>query len=178
MYPRRARRLSHPVRRRRRTDTDVDRDTVDVAATDLLTRFDRDGRDTDLRRVAPVVDEPRVGGEHVVAVDAGGLIHETPLTEETLYASRRGTVVALATSDGSERWTTSVDAEFALPRAVTDDVLVVEDDRKGTLYAFDAEAGERRWTLDVSDERLRGPVVGDGAVFAATENGRVVVRDV
>jgi outer membrane protein assembly factor BamB len=128
-----------------------------------------------------------LGGEHVAKLGPdgteqwrykdGGLIHDAPLTDKTLFVFRSGTVVALATDDGTERWRIETAVEYAIPRAVDDGVVVLRDDRRGALYGHDAASGDHRWTLTLGEDRVRGPVVGDGAVFAVTRNGRVVARD-
>jgi outer membrane protein assembly factor BamB len=87
-------------------------------------------------------------------------------------------VVALAASDGSERWRAQLSSEvLAAPVVATDLVLVRTVD--GKLYALEAASGKQRWAADQQVPRLtlRGtskPVVAGELAISGFDNGRLM----
>ena len=95
-----------------------------------------------------------------------------------LLGTTRGNVIALALSDGSERWRTYVGSEIgAMPVAAQGRVFAQTID--GELLALDADTGEQLWSYSsqVPLLTLRGtstPVTSRDIVYAGFASGKVV----
>ena len=95
-----------------------------------------------------------------------------------LLGTTRGNVIALALSDGSEKWRTYVGSEIgSTPVAAQGRVFAQTID--GELIALDAETGEQLWSYSsqVPLLTLRGtstPVTARDVVYAGFASGKVV----
>ena len=132
----------------------------------------------------------------VVAFDAGGTERwrvPTPnraglaVASHGLYWLADGdaaTVVALARSDGSERWRFAPsDQPWPAPPAVHDGTVFVTASDEDEIHALDAETGDELWSLDgdrhvhVSPHLLAGELVNEPSVLVGDATGRVAALD-
>lgn len=88
-------------------------------------------------------------------------------------------VVAVHSSDGSERWRFSVpvDEPFVPTGAVPSGELVYVTEYGGWLYGVDRADGTEHWRYATDDDTRDPPVVVDGTVYLASNNGRVHAVD-
>ncbi|WP_109474065.1 carboxypeptidase regulatory-like domain-containing protein [Ornithinimicrobium cavernae] len=129
----------------------------------------------------------RASGEVRWQVSTGGGQRATPAISAdgaTLYVTTGGnaTLLALNTSDGSTRWTYSLDGDvptYATPTVVDGTVYVAAGiGEAGSVHAVDAATGERVWRTPIGGGVFFGPAVADGvAVTSSTATGRVVALD-
>jgi len=85
-----------------------------------------------------------------------------------MYAAGDETLVALATSDGRERWRRSISWQASQdPPAVSDGIVVLPVD--GATVGIDADSGEQRWRADVDAHTYA--VVADGTAFVGNGSG-------
>lgn len=104
----------------------------------------------------------------------GGEIYASPVigTERVFVATKSGSVAALRLSDGGEAWRVDVGDYIARSTPALDD---------GTLYvaagyaliALDAATGEKRWVEPLRFAGTCSPVIMDGVVYVATQEGHV-----
>jgi len=81
------------------------------------------------------------------------------------------TVVAIAASDGAERWSARTNQLGGLSSVIAGD-LVLNVDQRGQVYAFDALSGTRRWDHALNAQILAPPVVvGDVLIVAGDQGG-------
>lgn len=96
-------------------------------------------------------------------------------------ATRDGKVHLLSSETGDSRWSSQASSEVLAAPAVSSDVIVVQtiDSR---LQAFDSASGSLRWSYRASSAplTLRGnaaPVLSEGMVYGAFDNGKVAALD-
>ena len=98
--------------------------------------------------------------------------------DDTIYAAVPGTndLVALAASDGTERWRVSHGVGTGIYGPAVGDGTVYVVGYANELGAYDAETGEHRWTREISEEidslNAYAPTVADDSVVVP---GRDVV---
>jgi outer membrane protein assembly factor BamB len=105
-----------------------------------------------------------VGGESYASPIVGG---------NTVFVSTKaGSLIALALADGAERWRANVGEYVARSTpALAGDTLFVSSGY--ALVAIDAKDGKQRWTVPLRFAGSCSPVVADGRVYAATQEGHV-----
>lgn len=162
---------------------------VDLATGDRVWEADAGGRvgvsiaADDTIAVVPVVGGTERGPQVVAFALADGteVWRTEPLTRSPILgpvaldgdlayvAPYDGTVRALSLSDGSERWSSRLNAGVPLTAPVlTGDAIVVADER-GQVYLVDAATGERRWDHAANAVSFRSnPVVAGDAVLLGT----------
>jgi outer membrane protein assembly factor BamB len=98
-----------------------------------------------------------------------------------VVSDNNGVVYALNAASGELRWQVRASSEVLAAAAINDDVVVLQgiDSR---VEAFDAVTGKPRWSYGASQAvlTLRGngaPVIYEGLVYAAFDNGKVVALD-
>jgi outer membrane protein assembly factor BamB len=117
----------------------------------------------------------------VVALDSatGNPLWTTPLPGANhvlvdgprVYASGKGTLVALARADGKALWKLNLGNDrYATPAAVSSGLLLVSVDR-GPLMAVDAVTGRSRGAFDPGSGFSGGPLAIPGAAFAVSNAG-------
>ncbi|SIQ83331.1 Outer membrane protein assembly factor BamB, contains PQQ-like beta-propeller repeat [Haladaptatus litoreus] len=95
------------------------------------------------------------------------------VTDSSTYTHR---VVALDTSDGTERWANRVSGtSFAGPARFG--TSVVAGTESGHVYRFDAVTGESLWSTSIPGEVRSTPIVGNGVVYVTTLEGAIVSLD-
>ncbi len=83
-----------------------------------------------------------------------------------------GIVVARDAADGSEVWTTPVDAGVRAAPAVQDGTVYVQAD-DGRLLTFDAETGEMGWTTRLGDAGASAPALTENRLIGLVKNSLV-----
>src|SRR6267143_581757 len=117
----------------------------------------------------------------VVALDTatGNPLWTTPLPGANhvlvdgprVYASGKGTLVALARADGKELWKLNLGNDrYATPAAVSGGLLLLSVDR-GPLMAVDAVTGRSRGAFDPGSGFSGGPLAIPGAAFVVSNAG-------
>jgi outer membrane protein assembly factor BamB len=88
--------------------------------------------------------------------------------------ARTSMIIALDAETGAPRWEVGTTGHVAQP-AVVDDTIYVGfgNDESGGVTAVSADDGAELWSVSLGS-RTWSPVVVNGMVFAATEDGRVV----
>src|SRR5262249_3648649 len=104
----------------------------------------------------------------------GGETYASPIVANGLVfvATKAGSLVALALSDGEVRWRPQVGESVARTTPASD---------AGTLYvaagykllALDAATGQQRWTVPLRFAGSCSPVAVDGRVYVATQEGHL-----
>jgi serine/threonine-protein kinase len=84
---------------------------------------------------------------------------------DVVYAATgAGTLFALQSDDGTERWRFESGTHMATP-SVADETIYAGAD---VVYAIDATTGNSKWTFDTTGTANAGPLaVTDGAVYAS-----------
>lgn len=93
---------------------------------------------------------PRVGDDTIVVSETSG-----------------GTIRALATEDGVERWTATLDGDVTGRPVIEDSTVYTIADREdgtSTLVSLNAADGRRRWTVDLPGRPTHGPFGGTGTI--------------
>ena len=118
-----------------------------------------------------------VGGTVGWETDVGRRVRAAPaVVGDTVYtATVDGTVVALASGDGTERWRRSVGEAATAPAVVREGPDAVDSLALGTdtgVVALATDDGSERWVM--SADRVRGaPAVTDSLVVAGDDAGLV-----
>lgn len=112
------------------------------------------------------LDTPLVG-----AVGAGA--------DMVFVSPANGGVIALDAASGEQRWRAQTSSQV-LAAVATDGDVVVAQSTDARVQAFDAATGRARWSYKASQAvlTLRGnssPVIQEGSVFVAFDNGKVAV---
>jgi outer membrane protein assembly factor BamB len=108
--------------------------------------------------------------------EAGGAIASTPLVyDNTVYFGAFDRYLyAVAAADGSLKWKSEVEAGnwfWATPVAYGNTVYAPCLD--GKVYVFDAEDGHEIDAIDFGEPISSSPVLVDGAIIIASEEGRI-----
>jgi len=153
------------------------------------------------RTNGPVAASPLVAGPYVVAAAKDGNAYALNRTDGSLVWKRdvgagvsspalvgdlvvvaggafggSGRVTGLELSTGNPRWTVGVDGPVQSSVTYADGaVFFATNTAAGTIYALDASSGNLVWNYTPVPRQfiLATPVVADGAVFAASDNGHV-----
>lgn len=122
-----------------------------------------DGSERWHREMHPGTAEPRVFDDALY------------LEAEQRNESGNYPVVAVRTADGSDRWRFSVpvDEPFVPTGAVATGDLVHITEYGGWLYGVDRADGTERWRYSTDADTRDPPVVVDGTVYLASNNGHV-----
>ncbi|HQQ75533.1 MAG TPA: outer membrane protein assembly factor BamB [Pseudomonadales bacterium] len=117
--------------------------------------------------------ETDVDVELISAVGAGG--------DLVVVSSVDGGVHAIDAATGAVRWRAQASSEVLAPAAIDSNVVVIQavDSR---VQAFEASTGRQLWSYSASQAVLsvRGnsaPVIKDGAVYVAFDNGKLAILD-
>ena len=121
-------------------------------------------------------------GEIRWQVTVGKLVDAGPAVDsDTVYIQdREGLVRALATEDGSERWSVAVgsrDLPIQQGSPTVVDGIVYVGSLEGVLYAFDAATGDVMWTFETDRRIGNTPAVVDGTVFVSSGDGNLYAID-
>ncbi len=96
-----------------------------------------------------------------------GVVYAPVVAGDTLYTTNNflaGTLHAIATEDGTERWQFSApEGRFGMQAVVDDTVYVGSTD--GTVYALDAATGDPRWLFVTSSDTIKNGKVHDDTVY-------------
>jgi len=138
--------------------------------------------------IAGIREGPFVDAERVYAADENGTVHALALADgHELWASttqvpgttyltalgtslfagaRDGSLVAIDTDSGHQRWRTVVSGAGSLvhaPAATAEAVVAAADD--GSFIAVDPASGAVRWRVDAGRDGVGNPVIADGKAF-------------
>lgn len=101
------------------------------------------------------------------------------LRSQTQNANGNYPIVAVAASDGRERWRFSVqvDEPFVPTGVVADDDTVYLTEYDGWVFAVNAADGTERWRYSVTGDTRDSPVLADGTLYVPAMDGRIHAID-
>jgi outer membrane protein assembly factor BamB len=103
----------------------------------------------------------------------GGAMSRLLLRDDTLFLSLMdGSVVALDTADGSERWRATTDGYCHSSPVIAGATLIVGS-ADAHVYAFDAHSGARRWRFPTQAPVYASAAVAGDVVAIASGDGSV-----
>jgi outer membrane protein assembly factor BamB len=118
-------------------------------------------------------------GSEVWTFQTEGNIRSSPtVVDETVYfGSDDGSVYAVKTSDGSERWSTKLGRwppVRSSPTVVDGTVYVGYNDRDGNdLYALDSEDGSIQWEVNIGQGTASSPTVVEDTLYVGNNDQRI-----
>jgi outer membrane protein assembly factor BamB len=110
----------------------------------------------------------------------GRRLNNPVVADDTLYVSGGGTLFALATEDGSERWhvdlgATPSDDTYSVPAIAGDRIYI--GTVSGDLLALDTATGQERWRVTTGGEIEGSPAIVDSVLYVGSADGNVYALD-
>jgi outer membrane protein assembly factor BamB len=100
------------------------------------------------------------------------------VVDDTVYfTSEDDNLYALDTSDGSQRWSSSVASGNSKSSPTVVDGTVYVGSGGGNVYAFDTSDGSQEWTFSTGGEVESSPTVSDGTVYIGSDDTNVYALD-
>ena len=92
------------------------------------------------------------------------------------FGNASGSLIALAATNGTERWRLKL-GDWPLTNAAASDGVIVIGSQDGVIYAIDATTGQPRWRTETEGHIADGVAVADGGVYLLTTSGSLEALD-
>lgn len=127
---------------------------------------------------------PREGASERWTHEEGFDVRTPVVADGTAFVPTAEALIALDTTDGSERWRFAPDDQpWPAPPVVHDGTVFVTASDEDGMYALDAETGEELWSLGgdrrvhASPHLIAGELVNEPSLVVGDSTGRVAALD-